>query len=283
MTQENWLTTIDGNTLLAIYDVVLDIEQEINIASDRPAIPLFRNVIRFPQLCPGDSAGTRDRYCELRWKAAAFLKKIGTIHSFEYDEADHRWESHIIIDPDEPAVRNLAKQLAAEYERRASRKKPSQTINSKDSVSLVRDLLHRFHRLATEQRRRHDERPALEIQDEYDVQDLLRAVLVMHFADVRPEEWTPSYAGKSARADLFLKPEEIVIEVKKTRTNLTEKQIGDQLIVDVQRYKKMPGCKQLLCFVYDPEERIRNPRGLEADLSSKEENFAVEVIVSPRR
>jgi hypothetical protein len=35
------------------------------------------------------------------------------------------------------------------------------------------------------------------LKDEYDVQDLLYALLRIFFDDVRPEEWTPSFAGKS--------------------------------------------------------------------------------------
>ena len=56
-----------------------------------------------------------------------------------------------------------------------------------------------------------------EIKDEYDVQDLLNALLRLNFDDVRPEEYTPSYAGSSTRVDFLLKKEKIVIEVKKTR------------------------------------------------------------------
>lgn len=43
------------------------------------------------------------------------------------------------------------------------------------------------------------------LEDEYDVQDLPHALLLLYFDDVRAEEWTPSYAGKSARMDFLLK------------------------------------------------------------------------------
>ena len=43
--------------------------------------------------------------------------------------------------------------------------------------------------------RRYADRPPIVIADEYDVQDLIRTILVAMFDDVRPEEWTPSYAG----------------------------------------------------------------------------------------
>jgi hypothetical protein len=48
---------------------------------------------------------------------------------------------------------------------------------------------------------RHDGRPTLGVGDEYDVQDLLHALLRLFFDDIRPEERTPSYAGESTRMD----------------------------------------------------------------------------------
>ena len=103
--------------------------------------------------------------------------------------------------------------------------------------------------------------------DEYDVQDLLRALLALYFDDVRPEEWTPSYAGGASRMDFLLKRESVVIEVKKTRPGLTDKEVGDQLIIDSQRYKINQDCRHLICFVYDPEFRMVNPEALANDLS----------------
>lgn len=80
--------------------------------------------------------------------------------------------------------------------------------------------------------------------------------------------------------DFLIKEAETVIEVKKTRQALGEKEVGDQLIVDIERYQNHPDCKKLVCFVYDPEGRIGNPRGLEKDLKEHSEGF-VEVYIRP--
>ncbi|RLA97777.1 MAG: hypothetical protein DRG83_15360 [Deltaproteobacteria bacterium] len=152
------------------------------------------------------------------------------------------------------------------------------------SANAVKDLeriFDRFHQVARQLRNRREGRPTLDVNDEYDVQDLLHALLRLFFDDIRPEEWTPSYAGGSARMDFLLKNEKIVVEVKKTRDNLAEKQIGDQLIQDIARYKAHPDCDHLVCFVYDPEGKIGNPRGLEADLSQEGEGFKTSVYVRP--
>ncbi len=119
------------------------------------------------------------------------------------------------------------------------------------------------------------------INDEYDVQDILHALLKLYFDDIRPEECTPSYAGKASRMDFLLKAESIVIEVKKTHQGLSDKEIGDQLIIDVGRYKEHPDCKKLICFIYDPEGRIGNPEGIKNDFYERYSGF-VEIIVEPR-
>jgi REase_DpnII-MboI len=66
-------------------------------------------------------------------------------------------------------------------------------------------------------------------QFEYDVQDLLHALLHLYCDDIRTEEWTPSYAGASSRMDFLLKKEKIVVEVKKTRQGLDAREVGEQL------------------------------------------------------
>ena len=65
-------------------------------------------------------------------------------------------------------------------------------------------LIQRFHQVVRQLKHRHDDRETLVIRDEYDVQDLLHALLRTLFDDVRPEEHTPSYAGASSRMDFLL-------------------------------------------------------------------------------
>ncbi len=142
-------------------------------------------------------------------------------------------------------------------------------------------LFERFHTVARQLRRRHDERSTLEIRDEYDVQDLLQGLLKIDFEDVRPEEWTPSYAGASNRMDFLIKDDEIAIEVKMTRRGLKDKELGDQLIIDIAKYQSHPNCKCLYCFVYDPEGIIRNPRGMERDLAKLSKGLIVKVFIRP--
>ena len=150
-----------------------------------------------------------------------------------------------------------------------------------DYDGLLKNLFERFHIVVRQLKRRREGRATLEIHDEYDVQDLLHGLLRVDFDDVRPEEWTPSYAGGSSRMDFLLKEDEIAIEVKMTRRGLHDKELGEQLIIDIAKYQSHPNCKCLYCFVYDPEGNVRNPRGLEKDLEKLGKGFHVRVFIRP--
>jgi len=67
-----------------------------------------------------------------------------------------------------------------------------------------------------------------------------------------------------------------------TRPTLSTRQLGEQLIVDVAKYKKYPACRTLFCVVYDPEGRISNPRGVENDLSEKNDQMMTHVTIVPK-
>ncbi|MBM3952543.1 MAG: hypothetical protein FJ311_13960 [Rhodospirillales bacterium] len=150
-----------------------------------------------------------------------------------------------------------------------------------DFLDALRQILRRFDIVVRQLKKRHADRPAIEIHDEYDIQYLLHAILRGLFFDVRAEEVSPSYAGASSRLDFLLKDEKVVIETKFATASLRDKQIGEQLIIDIERYQAHPDCKILICFVYDPENFIRNPAGLEGDLSRKTDRFEVIVLVVP--
>jgi hypothetical protein len=145
----------------------------------------------------------------------------------------------------------------------------------------ITKLCERFHQVARQLRSRHGNRQTLDVQDEYDVQDLFHSLLHLDFSDVRTEEWTPSYAGMASRMDFLLKQEGIVIEIKKTRQGLHAKELGSQLIEDIARYQTHPDCDALVCFVYDPEGLISNPRGIENDLNRTEGDLSVRVLIRP--
>ena len=144
----------------------------------------------------------------------------------------------------------------------------------------LENIFNRFHKVVRQLRTRYKDRQTLSVSDEYDVQDLLHALLVLYFDDVRAEEWTPSYAGGASRMDFLLKDCQTVVEVKKTRQSMTAKDLGEQLIIDKEKYKSHPDCKMLYCFVYDPDGFLGNPVGIKKDLEAGNEDF-IKVIIKP--
>lgn len=127
---------------------------------------------------------------------------------------------------------------------------------------LIRGLRRAMH-LFTHRRKNV---PTLSFSTEYDVQDILHALLRPWVADIRPEEFTPSYVGSSTRMDFLLPQYGIVIELKFVRDKNHAKKIGDELIIDIEHYRKHQDCKNLWCVVYDPEQLLQNGEGLKTDL-----------------
>lgn len=121
--------------------------------------------------------------------------------------------------------------------------------------------------------------PTIAFDNEYDVQDLLHALLRPWISDIRTEEYTPSYAGSSARVDFLLRKYAIVLEVKFVRDRAHAKNIGEELILDVAHYGAHPDCKQLWCVVYDPAGHLANAEGVKADLERQHSSVAQGVSV----
>ncbi|MGH2741888.1 MAG: hypothetical protein ACRDN8_05255 [Thermoleophilaceae bacterium] len=154
-------------------------------------------------------------------------------------------------------------------------------LSTRDTVSLIGTLCGRFPRFARELSERHAGREAFPINDEYDLQDAMRALLRLHFDDVRPEEWTPSYAGSRSRLDFLLKREQTVLETKMTRKNLGQRKVVEELTIDKAHYRNHPDCRALVCFVYDPDGRLDNPAALDNDISGSENGLTTTVFVAP--
>ena len=129
---------IDNYNFLGIYDVILDIKTEMNISPDRIVIPLLQNRIKFSQLFSVDSIGTRDKYCDLRYKATKFLKKNSIIKDFKLIEEFDRWESELEIKLEKEIFENALNKMKVEHEKRISKEDKQRP----DTLNTFWDLLH---------------------------------------------------------------------------------------------------------------------------------------------
>jgi hypothetical protein len=277
------LQRLDTEVLLSVLDVTLDIDGKLAVTDDQMFyIEGTRTRVRFAELYPVQSVGAMYRYVELRGMGLRFLEKHGYIENFEFCKQgisgfDGRFR--IVVHDPRPIAEALIA-LRGEQGRRWPQQKAGTDIRS--AAARLTQLADSLHAVAIRLRDRRSGRQPLIIEDEYDVQYLFAALLETQFSDVRPEEPGPSRAGAPSRLDFLLKNEAVMVEMKMTRTGLTDKKLGEELIVDIERYKARSDCKALVCFVYDPDHRLTNPRGLENDLTKTTDDLDVRVLIRPK-
>ena len=280
----NFISKLDKVNFLEAYFLMQNIDSERNISPDSINIPLLPSVIKYKELMPIYSINMRDDYVRRRYKIAKFFERNSIFKSIKIIKGMDAWDGElkieIEIDKFEKTLDFMHKEFSnrLEFENKRTRNNSSQ---GKELENLNR-IFKKFHEIALKLKERYDDRDTLVISDEYDVQDLLKSLLLLFFSDIRSEEWTPSYAGSSSRIDFLLKDEGFVIEVKKTSLKRRDKIIGEELLIDVDKYSKHPDCKTLVCFIYDPEGLIKNRHGFIKDIESKKvENIKIYVTIKP--
>ena len=148
-----------------------------------------------------------------------------------------------------------------------------------DAVQTILALGERFRYVQRSLGKRPQGREPVKFDDEYDDQYLLRALLVQFFDDVRTEDYGPSHAGANSRIDFLLPDFGLAVELKHTRASMGDAKLGEQLLVDRERYEKNPEVSHLVVLVFDHEGHLRNPRGLESDLQREHSHPDLTVTV----
>lgn len=121
-------------------------------------------------------------------------------------------------------------------------------------LTLVRGLPRAMHPLT----HRRKGATSLTFHSEHDIQDLLHSILRPWVADIRPEEFTPSYAGGSTRMDFLLPAHKLVLELKLIRDKVHGRKVGNELIIDIEHYRRHSESDTLWCVIYDPNHFIPN-------------------------
>ncbi len=153
-----------------------------------------------------------------------------------------------------------------------------------NSEELVRRTLSNFgnavQKIISGRRKNHRE---FEINDEYDVQDILYVILKSVFPNLRDEDPIPKVGAKSTKIDLILREEGILIEVKMIKAkDSSEVHFIEQLKVDFESYHQCQWLDKLFCFVYDPFKKTKDLSNFD-DLNGlrqkNQQKYHVEVIV----
>jgi hypothetical protein len=153
----------------------------------------------------------------------------------------------------------------------------------RDRVAQLMQILNNFpvvSRIVTDRQRG---RPSFVLENEYDIQDLLYALVRSVFDDAKREEWTPQRAGSAKRIDITIASIETVVEVKYVRDRNHAKRVADELRIDFECYHDRPECRRLVALVVDWSNHIPDPAQFGADLSGLRQkgshSFEVSVLV----
>jgi len=154
---------------------------------------------------------------------------------------------------------------------------PKETAKT-GATELLEPWLRRLPLMVRQLRARHAERPPFLVNDEFDLADLLRALLPLHFDDVRLETRTPRYAS-SSRTDFLIVPETTALLVKRTTPQLRRAELAAQWPEDITYYQAQGKCRTLLGLVYDPEALLIQPRELETAWSQTAGDLTVRCVI----
>lgn len=140
-------------------------------------------------------------------------------------------------------------------------------------------VLRRLPRVVRQLRCRQGERPPFRVEDERDLEDLLRAMLPLCSDDVRPHSRTPNYAT-GTRTDFLLVPQRCVIVAKYARPGSLEAQLEEQLRQDADYHHRRQLCETLVALIYDPEGLLRQPELLERAWARPDESPSVRCVIA---
>ena len=157
------------------------------------------------------------------------------------------------------------------------------TVNKDEDIEgIISKICNNFNRFDVNIKRRHDGRETIKIKDEYDLQDALFSILKLFIEDIRKEDYVPSYGGKNSRVDFLIPSLNLAIETKMTNSNLKDKELGEQLFIDIGRYKGNKKINKLIFFVYDKNEVLINVSGIKNDIENMSTNeLEIKVYICP--
>jgi hypothetical protein len=140
-----------------------------------------------------------------------------------------------------------------------------------DAPSQVNAAMAGFKDVVAVLQQRRAGKTPFELKDEYDVQDVLYAMLRPVLVDLEREDPTPKDLGSSKKCDLVSRSNSLVIEAKYVRDKRHGTSVFDEIKVDVDSYHTHPACRDLVVFVYDAFGFVRNARQHERDFSGTRE------------
>jgi hypothetical protein len=157
------------------------------------------------------------------------------------------------------------------------------SVSPPDLLRILESLLRRVPRVIRQLRTRYANRPPFRVQDVHDLEDLLRALLPLHFEEMRLENRTPAYAS-GTRIDFRLGQEAgscpIALTAKMALPGAGDSVLLEQWREDIRYYRRVPRCSILVGFVYDPEGLVRNASQVESIWASPEQEMELRCVIA---
>lgn len=144
-------------------------------------------------------------------------------------------------------------------------------MTASTEIQLILQLCGRLnHSIKVLNRRRAGKQP-FEITDEYDVQDLLQAILRAYFKYSISEEPISKLAGSSSRADFAIQDLGIIIEAKYVHGPNEQDRISKQFAEDVHSYSQWSHLAHFIYVIYGADD-LKDPELLDQLAGPKEAN-----------
>ena len=159
-------------------------------------------------------------------------------------------------------------------------------LNEQSALTVVRLILRNFHKHIEEmyQKDVHGrstlnkaDLDKIVLHNEYDVQRMLFSLLKPIFPNARLEVYEDGgYVG--TRYDIFISEYNLVIEVKCTRSSMSERTLTEEVGSDICHYQH----KHIMFFIFDKQKIITNPDAFETNYSKDfDEKHIKTYIVQP--
>ncbi len=177
------------------------------------------------------------------------------------------------------------------FSKQAIQKTIYKNLSAKD---LIIDILENFENAVikiTDPKERYGGKTAnpkktpktvIQIEDEYDVQDILYVILKTVFPTIKYENPLAKFGGSSTRLDFVLIEEGLILEVKQIKeSERNDKKFIDQVKIDLQSYHVLDYLKEIVFFIFAPKaiQDINNFKELEGEQTTQGKTFNVKVIV----
>lgn len=170
--------------------------------------------------------------------------------------------------------RELAKDAVIDYIR--------MLMQGSDVPSLIEDVLENFYMFLEALKERNPHKNAgikkeildkINIENEYDIQFLLYAYLKPLYKEIR-QEVNQDTGNETVRADLLI-GENVCIEVKYSRVNMTEKKLSEEIKADMLHYNQ----RDIYFFIYDKNKIIKNMESFKSAYESMLNEKKIHIII----